>query len=180
VSKKKASMPIIIWFVLFIWAVAFFDLLLGHALLRFGILPRRLSGISGILFAPFLHGGIRHLMVNTLPLLVLGGLVLLHGQRVFIRTTIMITVLGGAGVWLMGRPAIHVGASSLIFGYFGYLVFRGMVKRSLFSIAVSLVTVAAYGGILWGLIPHSFGVSWEGHLCGLLAGIFCARVERSQ
>ncbi|MCP4115079.1 MAG: rhomboid family intramembrane serine protease [Desulfobacteraceae bacterium] len=166
-----------VWFVLLLWAVAGVDLLLGHSLLRYGILPRSVSGLPGIIFAPFLHGGFRHLMVNTPPLLVLGGLVLLHGQRVFFRTTIIITVLGGTGVWLMGRPSIHVGASSLIFGYFGYLVFRGMVKRSLASIAVSLVTVAAYGGILWGLIPHSAGVSWEGHLCGFLAGIFCARIE---
>lgn len=178
-KTQRASLPIILWFVLFLWAVACVDLLLGHALLRFGIVPRSLSGLPGIVLAPFLHGGIRHLMVNTVPLLVLGGLVLLHGRGVFVKNTLIITVLGGTGVWIMGRPSVHVGASGLIFGYFGYLVFRGILKRSLVSIAVSLVTVAAYGGLVWGLIPHSGGVSWEGHLCGFLAGIFCARVERA-
>jgi len=179
VSDKIASLSILVWFLLFLWGAEVINLFTGHSLLRFGIFPRSFSGLSGILVAPFLHGGIRHLAVNTLPLLLLGGLVLLHGRVVFIKNTILITILAGLGVWTMGRPLIHVGSSSLIFGYFGFLVFRGMIKRSFVSIVVTLLTIAAYGGLVWGIFPGAYGVSWEGHLSGFLAGIFCARLERS-
>jgi membrane associated rhomboid family serine protease len=77
----------------------------------------------------------------------------------------------------MGRSAIHVGASSLIFGYFGFLVFRGLIKRSLAAMAISILTIAVYGGLVWGIFPGVPGISWEGHLFGLLAGVVCARMD---
>ncbi len=166
-----------VWFVLLLWMVEILNLVTGHALLRFGIFPRRVSGLSGILFAPFLHGSIAHLLMNTLPLFILGSLVLVHGRRTLFKITPFIIVVSGLGVWLMGRSAIHVGASSLIFGYFGFLVFRGLIKRSLAAMAISILTIAVYGGLVWGIFPGVPGISWEGHLFGLLAGVVCARMD---
>ena len=91
----------------------------------------------------------------------------------------MVIVLGsGLGIWLVGRPAYHVGASALIFGYFGYLLANGLIKREVKSILLALVAVAAYGGLFWGLLPTVSYVSWEGHVCGFAAGILAARLEK--
>ena len=174
-SKKSIPWVSLFWFILLLWIVEFVNLVTGNALLRFGISPRRISGLSGVLFAPFLHGSISHLLMNTVPLIVLGSLVLAHGRKTFFKITPIIIVFSGLGVWLLGRPAIHVGASSLIFGYFGFLVFRGFIKRSLVSMGISIFTIGVYGGIFWGIFPGVVGVSWEGHLFGFLAGLFCAR-----
>ena len=125
----------------------------------------------------FMHGSIMHLALNTGPLIILGGLVLLHGKWMFFETTAIIVLVGGFAVWIIGRPSIHVGASGLIFGYFGFLVSRGIIKKSIGSMAVSFITVAAYGGMIWGLIPTLSHVSWEGHLCGFLSGILAAKLE---
>lgn len=165
-------------FVVLLWIIELINLVLGHGLSRFGILPRTVSGLPGVLFAPFLHGSVGHLLMNTLPFLVLGSLVLLHGRRTFFTITPLIIVISGLGVWLMGRSAIHVGASSLIFGYFGFLVFRGIIERSITSLGISIITFAVYGGLLWGIFPGAVGVSWEGHLFGFLTGILCARIYR--
>jgi membrane associated rhomboid family serine protease len=94
------------------------------------------------------------------------------------RSSVLIVLAGGAGVWLIGRPAYHVGASALVFGYFGYLLARGLFDRRIQSLSIAALVVFAYGGLFWGLMPRVSFVSWEGHLCGFLAGIVAARVER--
>ncbi len=94
-----------------------------------------------------------HLFLNTGPLIVLGGLILVDGRTPFVRSTVFIVLVGGMGIWLIGRPAYHVGASALIFGYFGYLLARGIFDRRLKSFFIALVAVAAYGGLFWGLLP---------------------------
>lgn len=178
IIEKIAPWPTIFRFVILLWIIELINLVLGHSLTRFGILPRNISGLPGVLFAPFIHGSVGHLLMNTLPLLVLGSFVLVHGRRVFFTITPVIIVVSGLGVWLMGRSAIHVGASSLIFGCFGFLVFRGVIKRSLVPLAISILTVVVYGGLLWEIFPSTPGVSWEGHFLGFLTGIICARMYR--
>jgi membrane associated rhomboid family serine protease len=162
--------------VLIIWVVELVNLLLGHRLNLFGIHPRTVAGLPGIVLSPFLHTGIGHVLLNTIPLVILGWLVILRGPRVFLEVSLLIIVVSGVGVWLFGRSAYHVGASGLIFGYFGYLVARGWYERSLSSILIALVTIVLYGGILLGVLPFRAGVSWEAHLFGLLGGILAARL----
>lgn len=142
---------------------------------RFGIEPRTVEGLTGVLLAPFLHAGYGHLLANTLPLLVLGTLVALKGLRRLVTVAVGVTLLGGVGVWLVGRPAIHLGASGVTFGLFGYLVAAGFFERRLRSVLLALVALVLYGGMFWGVLPGTPGVSWESHLCGLLAGVVVAR-----
>jgi membrane associated rhomboid family serine protease len=173
-QQLKTSAYWILGFVLVIWIVELINLLLGHRLNSLGILPRSLAGLPGILLAPFLHYGIGHVLLNTIPFVILGWLVILYGPRVFLEVSLLIILVSGAGVWLFGRSGYHVGASGLIFGYFGFLVARGWYERSLTSIIIAVIIIVLYGSMLWGLLPLRTGVSWETHLFGLLAGILAA------
>lgn len=160
-------------------ALCWLVFLINHALLsdhlvQYGIRPRHLSGLPGIIWAPFLHGSFQHLMANTLPLLVFGGILCLRSRIEFIGVTTAGIVLSGGLVWLLGRGAYHIGASALIFCYFGYLASLAFFERKLGNLFLSIVCIIAYGGILRGIIPTSAAVSWEGHLLGLLSGIALA------
>jgi len=176
--KRKPSAPfdLLIGFIALLWVVEIVNLLLHHQLCRYGILPRTVRGLVGIPLSPFLHGSLPHLFVNTGPLAVLGGLVLMNGRKVFVRTTVTITLAGGLGIWLVGRPAVHVGASALVFGWFGFLLANGLTRREAKPIFLALAAVAAYGGLFWGMLPTATHVSWEGHVCGFAAGILAARL----
>jgi len=159
------------------WAVEVANLLTHNALDAFGIHPRSIVGLWGIIFAPFLHGSLAHLIANTIPFAVLGALVALRGRRTFVLVTIFVIVVGGAGVWLVGRPFTdHIGASGAIFGYLGYLLARGVFERSIQAVLFSLVALLLYGGAIWGILPGSERISWESHLFGLIGGVLAARL----
>lgn len=144
---------------------------------RFGIHPRSLLGLLGIVLAPFLHAGFGHLMVNSLPFVILGGFVLLGGTRVFWSVTIFVTLVGGLGVWLFAdKFSNHLGASGLIFGYLGFLLARGIFEKSLTWMLISCAILVGYGGLLFGVLPIHAGISWQGHLFGFLAGVGAARL----
>ena len=159
------------------WAVELASLLVGRQLVTWGIFPRTIGGLIGIPLSPFIHASVSHVVLNTIPFVVLGGILALRGLTTFLKISFLIVLLGGLGVWIFGRSSYHVGASGLIFGYFGYLVARGWYDRKIGSIIIALVTLFLYGGILWGLLPTFYRVSWEGHLFGLLAGILGARLS---
>ena len=159
------------------WVVEILDHLPLIHLDRFGIRPRSLSGLLGIVFAPFLHAGFGHLLVNSIPFVVLGGAVLLGGVRVFWKVTIFVALVGGLGVWLFaGKYSNHIGASGVIFGYLGFLLARGVFERSMLWMLIAVAILIAYGSLLFGLLPLQSGVSWQGHLFGFLAGIGAARL----
>jgi len=159
------------------WVVEILDLLPFFELDRYGIRPRSASGLLGIITGPFLHAGFRHLMVNSLPFVVLGGTVLLSGVRVFWGVTIFVTVVGGLGVWLFGGAFTnHIGVSGVIFGYLGFILARGAFEKSFRSILIAGAILIGYGGLLFGVLPLRTGVSWQGHLFGFLAGVGAARL----
>ncbi|WP_280492243.1 rhomboid family intramembrane serine protease [Nocardia asiatica] len=142
-----------------------------------GIQPRRADGLSGILFAPLLHDNWAHLIGNTLPVLVLGFLVLLAGIWRGLAATAIIWLLAGLGVWLTGATgSVHVGASSLVFGWLTFLISRGWFARNVGQIALGLVVLALYGSLLWGVLPGQPGISWQGHLFGALSGLLAGWV----
>ena len=161
--------PVLI-LVALIWVVEVVNLFLGHRLVSLGILPRSFTGLIGIPLAPMLHSGFWHAVSNTVPLLILGALTLAGGKRMFWETTMNVTLLSGALVWIFAREAYHVGASGLVFGYFGVILARAYIERSITAIAIAVVTVMAYGGLLWGILPLRSYVSFESHLFGLIAG----------
>lgn len=175
-QEVKAGATWMLGLVGLLWGIEVVNLLSGHQLLQLGILPRTVVGLRGLVFAPFLHGGLAHLLANTLPLLVLGALVLARGRSTFIRVTAFVALVGGLLTWILGRPTLHVGSSGLIFGYFGYLIGSAWYERRPLPILLAVLATTLYGGILWGLLPVIPGVSWEGHLFGLIAGVLAARV----
>ena len=162
-----------------VWAVSLYGLFIDERLVyALALVPRRVDGLPGIFGAPLVHGSFGHLLANTVPLLVLGGMVVVRGVAYYLTTTLAIVALGGLGLWALGRDAAHIGASGLIFGYFGFLVGRGYYERRLQSVAVSVLVVVLYGGMIVGVLPQGDRVSWEAHLFGLLAGGLCARAAR--
>ncbi len=169
-------------FVALIWVVEILDNLLfyrilpGKGLDEFGIIPRRFLGLRGIVFAPFLHGGYYHVAANTVPFLVLGWLIMLRNTKDFWTVSVVSALVSGLGTWLFGRSAYHIGASGMIFGYFGYLLFRGYFERSIVAIAISLLVGFTYGGMIYGVLPTQSWISWEGHLFGFIGGAIAAKL----
>ncbi len=166
-------MPVVVM-VAIMWVVEVIDTIANGRLDRQGIEPRQLSGLDGVVFAPFLHSGFGHLVANTVPFVLLGGAIALGATQRFIRVTIIVAVIGGFGTWLIG-PAntIHIGASGLVFGYLTYLMARGIFARNVWYLLGGVVTFMVYGGVLWGLLP-SPGISWQGHLFGAVGGVVAA------
>ena len=170
-------------FVALLYIIELVDQLTGHSLDRNGIRPLETDGLKGILFAPLLHADWGYLLANTVPALVLGFLVTLAGVARFVWATAIIWIVGGVGTWLIGGlggcplPTNHIGASGLIFGWLAFLLVFGWLTRHIWQILTSLVVLFIYGGVLWGAVPvldRCGGVSWQGHLCGAIAGVLAA------
>ncbi|NEO69352.1 rhomboid family intramembrane serine protease [Moorena sp. SIO3H5] len=177
-SELQTQAIILGGWVALMWIVELVDIFIfGSKLDLYGILPRNPIGLRGILFAPFLHGGFSHLISNTIPFLVLGWFVMLQETSDFFVVTTITMLVGGLGVWLLGAPnSVHIGASVLIFGYLGFLLFRGFFERNLPSIFLSILVGFLYGGLVWGVLPSQPHVSWQGHLFGFIGGILAARL----
>lgn len=158
-----------------IWAIHVINVLLGGMLFAFGLEPRQLAGLDGLIAAPLLHSDLKHLMSNTAGLAILGSLVCVHGSHTFWRVSAFVAVVAGLATWILARQGLHVGASGLVFGYFGYLVARGVVERTPIALGIALVVAVTYSGLLYGVLPNQTGISWEGHLFGFLAGVLGAR-----
>ncbi len=140
-----------------------------------GILPRQLTGLDGIVWSPLLHGPWSHLIANTVPILVLGWLVMAGGFRQFVAVTVLVWLVSGVGTWLVGSPVgVHIGASGIAFGWLVFLLVRGFFARSVAQILVALVLFVYWGGMLWGVLPGQPGISWEAHLFGALGGLLAA------
>ena len=163
-------------FIGLLWLIELYNNGTAGSLSQWGVLPRSEIGLRGIPFWTFLHASSAHLLTNSLPLAMLGWFVLLRGFKDFLLVTVGVTVIAGSLLWLFGRPAIHLGSSGLIFGYFGFLVALGWYEHSFKSWFFAVLTILLYGGIIWGVLPQKTHVSWEGHLFGLIAGLICARL----
>ncbi|MDJ0598188.1 MAG: rhomboid family intramembrane serine protease [Crocosphaera sp.] len=176
--EVKTQVTILGSFVSIFWITELIDVfILKGRLNQYGIQPHSLIGLRGILFAPFLHGDLPHLISNTIPFLVLGWLVMLQETSDFWIVTILTMIVGGLGVWLFAAPtSIHIGASILIFGYLGFLLLRGYFQRNFVSIFMSVLVTFLYGGLVLGVLPTASGISWQGHLFGFLGGILAAKL----
>ncbi len=175
-QEFRLQMVILTVFVGIFWSVEVVDTLLRGSLDQFGIVPRHLIGLRGILFAPFLHANFRHLIANTVPFVTLGWLVMLRHTSDFFVVTAISMLVGGMGTWLIGAPGFHIGASGVIFGYLGFLLSRGYFERKISSMLLSIMIGLLYGGLLWGVLPNQPGVSWEGHLFGFIGGSIAAKI----
>jgi membrane associated rhomboid family serine protease len=158
------------------WGVFAVNTVLGGALNMLGIIPRTTIGLRGILFAPFLHANLNHLLANTIPFLILGWLVMLRDSRQFVPVTLVSMLGAGMLAWTLGAPgSVHIGASGVVFGFLGFLLLSGWYARSFWNILLSLGVAAAWGGLVLGVMPGTPGVSWQGHLGGFIGGVLAAR-----
>lgn len=156
------------------WIVFAFDRVFDLDLYRFGVLPRSLKGILGILISPFVHGDIDHLLSNSAPMLVLGWLTVYFYPKAAWRVVLACWAMGGSWVWTTAVDSYHIGASGIIYGLAAFLFFSGLFRRRVALMAVSLIVVFLYGSMVWGVLPLQPGISWESHLFGAIAGAIMA------
>ena len=159
-----------------LWVIEGFDqVVMAGDLDREGIRPGSSDGLVGILLSPFLHGGWDHLAANSGPLLVLGFVIALAGMNKWWAVTLTVWLVSGIGTWILGGVGtVHIGASGLVFGWLAYLVLRGFFTRRPLQILVGVLIFLVYGSMLWGVLPTTPGVSWQGHLFGAIGGVLAA------
>lgn len=178
---RSAIIPALL--VLIMWLVKISETIFNYRLSFLGIKPLSIEGLPGIILAPFLHGDWNHLMANTLPMLILGSALFLFYRPIAYRVLVLITVLTGLWVWLGAREATHIGASGVIYGLSAFLLISGLIRKHPRLMALSLVVVFLYGGMIWGVFPEFFperNISWESHLAGMVAGLILAIFYKSE
>ena len=177
-SELQSHAAILGGFIALLWAIEIVDVFVFQGGLNsYGVRPRSLDGLEGILLMPFLHGSFAHLASNTLPFLTFGWLIMLRQTSDFFIVSAVTMLVSGLGVWLTGAPnSVHIGASGLIFGYFGFLLLRGLFERSFTSLLISLIVGFFYGSLIWGVLPSQPGVSWQGHFFGFAGGVLAAQL----
>lgn len=164
---------------LLIWTVYLAEVRLGVNLNHYGVFPRTLRGLRGILFGPMVHGSLNHLYHNSIPLVILSAALFYFYRKIAWKTLLLGLLITGAITWLIGRPSNHIGASGVIYMLAGFIFFKGVFSRHYRLIALSLAVVFLYGGMLWYVFPIKDGISWEGHLGGAIAGFLLAVTLRS-
>lgn len=170
----RKSIVIALGFVFLLWLIRAVEDSLTVDLGILGILPRSISGLVGIFTAPLIHGSAFHLLSNTFPLIMLLIAVFYFYDKIATEVFIWIYIATGFWVWLVARQAYHIGSSGLVYGLAAFLFFSGIFRRDARSMAVALVIAFIHGGMVQGLVPGDSSISWESHLMGSAAGIFCS------
>jgi len=168
------------FFLFVIWAVKIFEISMELSLVEGGVFPRQISGLKGILFSPTIHGDWKHLVDNSLPVFFLSLALFYFYRDIAYRIWLLIYFIGGILLWSVGREAYHIGASGLIYGLAAFLFLSGVIRKVRSLMAISLLVVFWYGGMVWGLLPFDYEVSFEAHITGALSGIILAILYRDQ
>ncbi len=161
-------------FILLIWIVFWFEVRFGFDFNHYGVYPRTIIGLRGVLFSPFIHADITHLWHNTLPLLILSMALFYFYRHNAWKIILVGTLLTGLSTWLLGRPANHIGASGVVYLLFGFLFFKGIIAKHFRLTALSFIVVFVYGSMVLYVFPVDPKISWEGHLSGLVVGALLA------
>lgn len=170
-EQTKENLPTISILLAVMWGCFAITIITGYRPLYLGIHPRKILGLVGIIFSPFLHASFNHIFFNSIPLVILSNFILLSGLDYYLNISLYIALGSGILVWLFGRPLIHVGASSLITGYWSFLVIDAYHVGGLQAIILAIVSAYYFAGIFFGIFPSDDGVSWEGHFSGFVSGI---------
>lgn len=170
-SQTKANLDSLAVILSIPWFFFLLNGVMRNRLLVLGIIPRHIIGLRGIFFAPLLHANFNHLFFNSIPLLILSNFILIYGLQYYLWVTLIITVLSGLLIWCFAKPGLHIGASALITGYWGLLVSDILQQGTLTALILGLISLYYFAGIFLGIFPGKRGVSWEGHLFGLVAGL---------
>lgn len=167
-------------FLLLIWIVFWFEIRFNVNLNKHGIYPKSFSGLQGVVFSPFIHSGIKHLYSNSIPLFVLSTALFYFYRPIAWKVLGYGILMSGLLTWSIGRPSFHIGASGLIYVLFSFTFFKGIFAKHYRLIALSLLVIFLYGSMVWSILPIQEGVSWEGHLSGLLTGLLFALIFRRE
>ena len=163
-------------FVLFIWVVYWIEVRFGFNLNFLGVFPRKVAGLPGIFFSPFIHSGISHLYHNSIPLLVLTASTFYFYRSIAWKVIVYGILLSGLLTWIIGRPSYHIGASGLIYVLVSFIFFKGVFTGYYRLVALSLLMVFLYGSMIWYTLPVDESISWEGHLAGFVTGFVFALI----
>jgi membrane associated rhomboid family serine protease len=171
-SSKVINIPIVVVVIMWLvyWCEYKFELNFSH----YGVFPRDIIGLRGVLFSPFIHSGIKHLFNNSIPIAVFIGMLFYFYEEISFKVLITGSFLTGVFTWLIGAPAYHIGMSGVVYLLFSFIFFSGIIRKHFRLISVSLVVIFLYGSMFWYVFPIEVGISWEGHLSGLLVGLSLA------
>jgi membrane associated rhomboid family serine protease len=178
-TNKKNIFPILA-FVCLLWIVFYVDQEFNLHLYKYGILPRSVEGLKGIIFYPLIHGSLEHLFNNTIPLLILGWCLFHFYNELAIKTFFWIYLMSGVWIWISARESYHIGASGLVYGLVTFLFFSGWFRKEKKVAAISMLVIFLYGGLWWGMLPVKEDISFEGHIWGAFAGLLLAIIFRNQ
>ncbi len=170
IQQTRTNAGILAIMMAVVWGI-FFLSCLDKRLLYFGIIPRHIMGVPGILLAPLLHANVDHVFFNSIPLLILGNFLLIHGLDYFLLVTLLITFISGVFIWCFAKSGLYIGASSVITGYWSLLVLNSYQERTITAFILGFISLYYFAGIFYGLFPSKKGVSWQGHVFGLVAGL---------
>ena len=171
--KIFRSLQIPVLFLIFIWVIWLFEIITQFDLGTFGIYPRKLQGLIGIIVSPLLHADIHHLFANSIPLLILGSCLFYFYRELALKITLLIWLITGLCVWAGGRQAYHIGASGVVYGLAAFLFFSGIIRKDGKLLAITLLVTFLYGSMVWGIFPEFFpekNISFESHFWGMIAG----------
>ena len=169
-----------VFFVLALWLVFWFEVRFDYNFSKYGVYPQTVKGLRGVLFSPFIHGDIKHLYHNSMPLLVLSTALFYFYRPVAWKVIFFGILFSGFFTWCIGRSSYHIGASGLIYVLVSFTFFKGVFAKYYRLIALSLLVVFLYGSMIWYTMPIKEGVSWEGHLSGLITGLMFALFFRKE
>lgn len=177
-STEVLTIPFL--FVLAIWLVYYLEIKFGWNFNKFGIYPRRFSGLRGVFFSPFIHSNTEHLFNNSVPLFVLSASLFYFYKKVSFKILAYGGILAGFLTWVIARESYHIGASGIVYLLFSFIFFSGILKKHYRLVALSLMVIFLYGSMVWYVLPIKDGMSWEGHLSGLLVGLLFAFLYKKQ
>lgn len=161
-------------FVMLMWVVFWIEIRFKVSFTTFGIYPQRLEGLKGIIFSPLIHGSLKHLFNNSIPILLLTLFLFYFYRKESWKVLLFGLLFTGLLTWIIGRPSYHIGASGMVYMLVFFLFFKGILSKYYRLIALSLIVVFLYGGLIWYIFPIEDGVSWEGHLSGSIVGTLFA------
>lgn len=175
-SLNVITIPLLLVFT--IWFIYWIEIRFSLNFTKFGVFPRKFSGLKGVLVSPFIHSDTKHLFNNSIPLIVLLSSLIYFYRKVYIQILVFGTLLAGLLTWIIAREAYHIGASGIVYLLFSFIFFSGIIKKQYQLVAVSLVVIFLYGSMVWYVLPIKEGISWEGHLSGFITGIVFAFLYR--
>lgn len=175
-SPYMLAVPL--YFVLLLWLIFFIEVKNGYNFNNYGIYPRSWIGLRGVIFGPLIHGDIKHLYQNSIPLFVLLLSLLYFYRSIANKVFIYGTLFCGLLTWVIARKSYHIGASGIIYMLFSFIFFSGVIRKNYRLVAVSLMVIFLYGSMVWYILPVKESISWEGHLSGFVTGVLLALIYR--